>query len=282
MLKSRFKGRSLASGIADVMQNGSCEFKDLISACGLDAENGEVSDIDLSGIDLSNQDLSQLDLAEASFKEASLNQTNLHGAKFDPIEIQLSEDYKTANLEHQDLNEVEAARYRFILSIPVSELKLSRDAVSYLNYKEALVVGELVRLSEPEVSWYLSSYETDLKRLLEFVKAMGLAFEMQLRPAFQNLYQHPKNTSFNVDAYVIERFGDDFLNKSYLVQNLYEVREYKRMRDVKEVSRRANLSVDMLLEYEKKRKTIGISGMQLFNFIKVLGRYTNLLEVTVK
>lgn len=282
MLKSRFKGRSLASGIAGVMQNESCEFKDLISASGLDANNGEVSDIDLSGIDLSNQDLSKLDLAEASFKKASLNQTNLQGTKFDPTEIQLSEDYKKAIVDQQDLNEIASARYRFILSIPVSELKLSTRAVSILRYYEVLVIGELVRLSEPEVSRYLSSYETDLKRLLEFVKAMGLSFEMQIPRGLQNLYQHPKIPSFDVDAYVIERFGEDFLNSAYFLQNLHEVRIYKRMHDEDEVSRRANLSEDTLLEYEKKRKSISISGMQLFNFIKMLGRYSNLLEVTVK
>lgn len=282
MLKSRFKGRSLASGIAGVMQNGSCEFKDLISACGLDAENGEVSDIDLSGIDLSNQDLSQLDLAEASFKEASLNQTNLHGTKFDSTEIQLSEDYKKAIVDQQDLDEIASTRYRFNLSIPVSELKLSTRAVSMLRYNEVLVIGELVQLSEPEVSRYLRRYETDLKSLLEFVNAEGLSLETQLPVSFQNLYQHPKTPFFDVDAYVIERFGEDFLNRAYFIQNLHEVRIYKQMYDEDEVSRRANLSVYTLLEYEKKRKSIGISGMQLFNFIKVLGRYSNLLEVTVK
>ena len=281
MLKSRFKGRSLASGIAGVMQNESCEFKDLISASGLDANNGEVSDIDLSGIDLSNQDLSKLDLVEASFKEASLNQTNLQGTKFDSTEIQLAEDHKKAILDQQDLNEIESARHRFILSIPVSELKLSTLAVSMLRYNEVLVIGELVRLSEPEISLYMSFFETDLKRLLEFVKTIGLSLETQLPPSFQNLYQHPKAPSFDVDSYVIERFGEDFLNRSYFIQNLYEVRKYKSV-DKKEFARRANLSTESLEEYEKRRKNVGISGMQLFNFIKVLGRYSNLLEVTVK
>ena len=281
MLKSRFKGRSLASGIAGVMQNESCEFKDLISASGLDANNGEVSDIDLSGIDLSNQDLSKLDLVEASFKEASLNQTNLQGTKFDPTEIQLSEDYKKAILDQQDLNEIASARYRFILSIPVSEFELSPKSIWYLKYIETLVVGELVQLSEQKVSKGQGSFGIYMEQLLEILKSMGLSFEMQLPRAFQNLYQHPNSTSFNVDAYVIERFGEDFLNRSYFIQNLYEVREYKSV-DKKEFARRANLSPESLEEYEKRRKNVGISGMQLFNFIKVLGRYSNLLEVTVK
>lgn len=281
MLKSHFKGRSLASCIAGVMKNGSCEFKDLISASGLDADNGEVSDIDLSGIDLSNQDLSKLDLAEASFKDANINQTNLQGAKFDPIEIQLSEDHKKAILDQQDLNEIESARHRFMLAVPLASLDISQSTRSDFNFSNILVIGELVQLDEEELLWIQGFGETFLSEVIEILKAFGLSIEMKLRQDLQNLFQHPKAPFFEVEVYLIERFGEDFLNRSYFIHNLFEVRRYKSLTD-EGFSRQTNLSKETLKEYEKKRKNIGISGMQLFSFIKVLGRYSNLLEVTVK
>ncbi len=281
MRKTHSNTGDLVSGIFGVMQSESYEFKDLIAASGLVAEAGEISDIDLSGVDLSGQDLSDLDLGEACFEDTKLDRTNLLGAKIDPIEIQFSQDYKKAEIGQSVLTEIDSARLETILSTKIADIDLRIRTLNSLKLCELVFVGELIQLNEWELLHIPYFGRKCLKELQEVFDAMGLSFGMKLPESLQTRFPRPKSPDFGAEAYMIERFGQDFRNKSYFIKNLREVRVRADLRQT-DLASRANISINTVRKYEKERSKFGLSEYYAVSIIKALGRFANLLEITTK
>lgn len=281
MRKTHSNTGDLVSGIFGVMQSESYEFKDIIAASGLDAEAGEISDIDLSGVDLSDQDLSNLDLGEACFEDTKLERTNLLGTKIDPIEIQFSEDYKKAELGKSVLTQIESARFETILSTKIADIDLSIRANNSLGLQDLLCFGEIVHLRDWELLQIPNFGRKCLKELQEVFEALGLSFGMKLPESLQTRFPRPKSPAFGAEAYMIERFGQDFRNKSYFIKNLREVRVRADLRQ-HDLASLASISINSVRKYEKERSTFGLSEYYAVSIIKALGRFANLLEITTK
>lgn len=279
MHETKSINHSLVTSIVGVMQCDSGVFKDLISAGGLDPERGEISDIDLSDVDLSGQDLSNLDLSEACFENTGLNQTDLRDAKVDQIEIQFSKDYTNAKIDQPLLKKIEATRIETVLLMPITDGDFSIRTQKCLEGEAINFFGQLVQLKERELLHIPNFGRKSLSELRKAFVSMELSFEMELPDNLQERFPRPKSPNFGFEEYMTERFGENYLYKSYFIKNLQEVRLCIGLRQI-DFAARSNLSIDSIRKYEKQRTNFGIRGNLMCRLISVLGRFANDLEVT--
>lgn len=171
-----------ASAIATLATSQSHDFTELAALAKLDPLSGDFADADFSGLDLSGQNLTGWDLRNAKFVNCRMTSTELRGARVDPKELIEAVNWEAADLDDNTRAAAqEAAHARAnLLSTRLEELELSVRTTNTLKNADILLVGDLVRMSEPEVLRIKDFGRKSLMEVKELLSQMNLHLGLEI------------------------------------------------------------------------------------------------------